>query len=259
MWNRLVILSILVLSTMATSCKSRKKKNIPPPVVTQSIDSTQMISKAVSLLLPTLFDWKYFSSKMSISYQNGSDKKSFDANVRMYKDSLIWLSASMFGIEGGRVLINPDSAVLMNKLERNYMVYKKDMAKGFIDVPLDVKQLQNLLLARPIFELNNYRLMDLPPTTIEFLQKQLNTSHHYNDNPLFIVLTKIQELKNNTNVQANYSNYLDINGRQFAQKLEINSKNNESTINIIIEFRNPDFQTELTFPLTIPSSYEKVK
>ncbi len=57
-----------------------------------------------------------FSAKINVDYQ-GTDGKKYDvnANLRMYKDSAIWISiTAIFGIEGLRAYITKDSVKILN-------------------------------------------------------------------------------------------------------------------------------------------------
>jgi hypothetical protein len=59
----------------------------------------------------------YFSLKSKVDFNDGQTAMSFVANVRMRKDSLIWVSfTGPFGVEVIRAMIDRDSVKIWNKL-----------------------------------------------------------------------------------------------------------------------------------------------
>ncbi|QCK14358.1 hypothetical protein DCC35_06175 [Mangrovivirga cuniculi] len=71
--------------------------------------------------------FNYLKAKGKIKLETDASETNATVNIRVKKDSLIWMSlGSAIGIEGGRVLINRDSMVMMNRLEKNieYLVLR---------------------------------------------------------------------------------------------------------------------------------------
>src|SRR6476659_11127350 len=124
-----IILSIVLMA----SCRSTKKiqtaiskKDTSAKVVLQGVkeDSLQYFRKMVSDINANRIQYNTFTSKVNIDYEGNDGKKyNINANIRMYKDSAIWISANaLLGIEAMRVLITRDSVKLLNKLEKTYML-----------------------------------------------------------------------------------------------------------------------------------------
>lgn len=262
MWNKtnsVFIISILLLSV---ACKSRKDKIVAPVVVKPTIDTVGVsVITAESILKQTVTDWTYFSSKIDMSYKNGSDSKSFDAAIRMYKDSIIWMSVSLFGIEGARILVNKDSVVILNKLERNYMVYKMADLKRITSVDLQIAQLQRLILARPLFNLKEYQLGEQTTQNLKInnIQSPYLTEHFYLSNVLTILQTMIKDQINNNIFTADYTNYSVINGYNFPLNTMLKAKNEKQEMLVTMDFKDTEFNAPVNFPFNIPQSYAKVK
>ncbi|RYF58136.1 MAG: DUF4292 domain-containing protein, partial [Cytophagaceae bacterium] len=69
-------------------------------------------------------DFKYLTAKSKLSFKNKTqDISNANLNLRVRKDSVIWISISKLGIEAVRALITRDSVEIMDKLERRYAVY----------------------------------------------------------------------------------------------------------------------------------------
>ncbi len=55
-------------------------------------------------------------------WQNG-ERSSFNVTLKLYKDSLIWANFSLLGIEGARLVVQPDSVHILNRLDRKHVAY----------------------------------------------------------------------------------------------------------------------------------------
>jgi len=77
--------------------------------------------------------------------------------VRMYKDSLIWLSVNgALGIEGMRVLIDKDSVRMLNKLDKEYQVRSFNYLQEIASLPFDLASIQDLIIGNPVFLDTNF-------------------------------------------------------------------------------------------------------
>lgn len=253
-------LIVLCTTLFIISCGSRKNKVPTPPVVKTSNDTAILNPTAFDILSFTIKPWTYFSSKIDIEFREIDGKKlNPNASIRMYKDSLIWISAGMFGIEGMRILINKDSVVILNKLEKKYNVYKTSEFKGLSDISLSVIQLQNIILAKPIYALKLYEivLQSENQISIKYPQIKYNTFHQYKREFFTIDSSNITDNLKPNFAKIAYSEYGVFNSHNFPTFAFIQSKFNNKTFELELKYSDIDFETALTFPLTIPSSYEK--
>ncbi len=118
-------IAFLVLLLAATSCASRKKTTMPTP---QS------------------FEW--LTANLSIQAEgNGMAYNDLSGQLRMRKDSLVWVSvtASM-GIEVARVKVSTDSVWILNRLEKTYLAEPMENVAQYLGIPLSLTLLQTLLL-----------------------------------------------------------------------------------------------------------------
>lgn len=110
-------------------------------------------------LITAVFDgykpivYQSFSAKIKVEYFNSKGKQpGFVANVRMRKDSVIWISISNdIGIEGFRVLINKDSIRVMDKLANTYQVKPLTSLQDIAQIPFSFTDIQELLVGNPVF------------------------------------------------------------------------------------------------------------
>ena len=77
-------------------------------------------------------DFDYFSGKAKINYKDDEYDVKAKANIRIKKDSAIWISFSAIGIQGARCMISQDSITIMNMVKKEYYVFNYDsLSKQF--------------------------------------------------------------------------------------------------------------------------------
>lgn len=98
-----------------------------------------------------LFEYETLSFKTEVSIEMKGDKKSFKSNIRIKKDSAIWMSISpALGIEVARVIITKDSIKFIDKWNDQYYLGQFEYINDQFDTDLDFYLLQDILVANPI-------------------------------------------------------------------------------------------------------------
>lgn len=62
------------------------------------------------------------TAKISTTFTAGTDAKNFGGMLRMRRDSMIVLSVAKYGIEGARVFFSPDSILILERLNKHYIL-----------------------------------------------------------------------------------------------------------------------------------------
>lgn len=244
-----------------TACKSKKKLAAPKEMPKDTAVIVKTDTKAAEKLLSnTLTNWQYFSAKADVDFDNGSMSIKVDANIRMLKDSLVWINVSKMGFQAARILINKDSLVVMFIIEKKYDVYYTKDIEKLLGVELSVGQIQNLLLAKPLFALQLFDLITNTETEIEIKDNshdKFTLNHHYQKQFLTIDKTRLDDRTAPHYAQVLYNSFSSVNNHNFPYKLDMETYNGKSKTNINIIFEKPDFEAIVTFPFSIPPSYER--
>lgn len=119
-------IALLGLVLVASSCASRKKTVAP----------TQ----------PQAFEW--LTSNLDIQAEgNGMTFDDLSGQLRIRKDSLVWLSVTAtMGVEVLRAKFSNDSVWIVNRLEKTYLAEPLDSVSIQLGMPLSLPLLQTLLL-----------------------------------------------------------------------------------------------------------------
>lgn len=125
MRNKLYIIAIALL-LVAGSCTSRKK--------------------IVTTTPPQTFEW--LTANMDILAEgNGMSVKDLSGQLRMRKDSLIWLNVTAtMGVEVARIKMSADSIWVLNRMEKTYLAEPLDSFSVQLGIPLSLPLVQTLLL-----------------------------------------------------------------------------------------------------------------
>jgi hypothetical protein len=98
-----------------------------------------------------MLNYEWFSAKVDTEVINKGEKTSFKTNLRMKKDSIIWMSISpALGIEVARMIITPDSIKFLDKWNDQYYIGTHEFLEERIKVHLDFNMLQDLAVGNPI-------------------------------------------------------------------------------------------------------------
>ena len=125
MRNRLFIV-LFALLLVASSCASRKKIVQPQQ--------------------PQAFEW--LVANIAVQAEgNGVTYNDLSGQIRMRKDSLVWLNVTAtMGVEVLRAKISTDSVWMVNRLEKSYLAEPLDTISAQLGMPLSLPLIQTLLL-----------------------------------------------------------------------------------------------------------------
>ena len=124
--KNLTKIAFLVLTLTAMSCTSHKKTVSPTPA--------------------TSYEW--LTAKLDIDAEgNGVEYNDLSGQLRMRKDSLVWLSVNAtMGVEVARIKVSTDSVWVINRMEKTYLAEPLDTVATRLGMPLSLPLVQTLLL-----------------------------------------------------------------------------------------------------------------
>src|SRR6478735_12589000 len=129
--SRRCIVLLLGVALLTASCS--KKIVAPVPVV---------VTPPKPILNIEEIDFEYFHGKARMVMRDANKEREVKANIRVRKDSVIWMTFSVIGVQGGKALINQDSITIVSNVDKEYYVFDyKDLSKRFnIDINYKVIQ-----------------------------------------------------------------------------------------------------------------------
>jgi hypothetical protein len=90
--------------------------------------------------------FQYLSGHGKVHFKRKDVDQSANFSLRVRRDSAIWLSGSLLGIEGVRALLTPDSVRVVNRLQKSYFAGDYAYLSQLLNVPVSYQQMQAILL-----------------------------------------------------------------------------------------------------------------
>lgn len=259
------------------SCRSAKniqtavaKKDTVVTVVTRTPDhsredSIAFIKETYKGVMNNHINFITFSGKIDLDYEDADGKKfNVNAHLRMYKDSVIWLSiTAILGIEGLRAYITPDSVKVLDKQNKTYTARSVSFLQETTGLPLDLSTLQDLLLGNPVFLDSNITAYTKTGSSISL---QSNGTFFKNlftisETDKLVESSKLDDIdiqKSRTCylTYTEYENKKVLNGQRisFSTKRSINVAEKKK-LDIKLDFKQYDFNEKLSFPFSVPKNY----
>lgn len=269
------VLIVVAAASLFASCRATRKIQtavtpkdtvavVTPVIIKDNSrnDSVKFIQETVAKVQANAINFTTFSAKIDVDYEDAEGKKyNVNANLRMYKDSVIWVSiTAIFGIEGLRALITPDSVKILDKQNNTYTARSVSYLQEVTALPLDMSSLQQLLIGNPVFlDSNNIGSYNQTEQTVSMLSvgsffKNLFTIDKHNRFVQSSKLDDLDELRNRT-CYLYYSAYEDKKGVNFPTKRRI-TVTEKGNLDIKLDFKQYAFNETLSFPFTVTKKYK---
>ena len=88
----------------------------------------------------------YLNAKGKAQINMRGDKQNANLALRLRRDSIIWVSASLLGVEGGRAVLTHDSVRVLNRIDHTYFSGGYDYLSKLLNVPVSFAQMQAIML-----------------------------------------------------------------------------------------------------------------
>jgi hypothetical protein len=264
--------TIIVFAFALQSCKSTKninkaiaKKDTTIAVVVNNTtaDSLAAINEGLQKFKSNYINFKTFTAKIKVDYDDSKGKKQdVTANVRMIKDSVIWISltATFLNIEAFRVLVKKNSVILLNKLDKEVQYRSLDFLQEVTQIPFDFYTLQDLLVGNPVFmdsTIVAFKKTDdaILISTLGKYFKHLLTVQPSN---YLLVHSKLDDVDftRNRTADITYTDYENKNGVNFSTYREI-TVSEKNKLDIKLNFKQYEFNKDLSVSFNIPKNYKR--
>jgi len=256
--NKLILI-LISLSVFLLSCRK-------PPAATTI--PTPIIKKDTVLVMDEVcvknIDFTSFSSKAKVEYNDGNTNISANLQIRIKKDSLIWLSGTMFGFEGIRAMVTKDSVWIINKIEKSYANYSiKDLGKN-LNINLTYEIIEAILVGNaPIKQ----QLKDKVTRQENFVilnqkDRDLTIDNQINNKSCKLEKLDVKQNEGFGNAAIVYSEFNLLNDMFFAYNNDVKINYIDQTgahkTHMVINHNKVDLNDKnLRFPFNIPNRYER--
>ena len=250
--NKITPLILIVITILFSSCKK------------DLIGYKSKKSKGVEV---EEIDFKYFQAKTKVRYIEGDKQINGNAHIRIRKDSLIWFSVSpSIGIEATRVMITKDTAIVINRMDKEYYIFNFEEISRYFNFRVDFDLIQSILLgnlARPIDDdtqiakENNYYMIKQSSGPLDIQSFVLVENKK-------IETVLINEKETSNFMTLKYSEFKEVSEFLFPKICQVNltykAKKGPLVTSINLQHNRTDIPDKpLKFPFNIPAKYDAFK
>ncbi len=263
----IIIIGISCKSTKTITKAISKKDTVQKKTDTATAedlhrDSLLYIQQVYKHIQAGIINCKTFSAKLRVHYE-GSDGKDYEltAFVRIEKDKRIWISvnATLLGIEVFRVLITPDSAKVLNKVDKVYQLRSISYLQEISHLPFDFNVLQSVILGNPIFLDSNilYYRKDIQGISILSIGSVFRNSLTLNSDYSLkhSKMDDVDPLKTRS-CDITYGQYEKKDTILFSTYRQI-AVAETTRLDVEMSFNKYSFNDNLEFPFSIPKNYKR--
>ena len=207
-------------------------------------------------------DFEFFTSKAKFKFDDKGKKTTATANFRISKDSIIWISISVAGFEGARVLIDSENVRLLDRLKKRYYEYTFDEISEEYGFDVSFKMVQSVLLGNLIKPYENQKFRKYDQHFIyEDLQDGYNFENFIGSNSMKLEKVNVLDKTTNNTISVNYSDFILVEKEVFpnviSAVIDYASADKPST-KINISYSKMEIETSpLKFPFSVSSKYER--
>lgn len=257
----LLLPAALMLLLPACSASKKAKKT------TDTAAKTPELSEAFKLeqkIADNELNAQWFSAKAKVEAAMGSQQQSFGADIRLKKDSVMWMSVyATIGIkiEVARALITPDSVKVLDKFNKRYYTKSIGYLKELVGYPLDFVTLQRIILGQKLPAAARQPQITTPQQgelCLTDLQDKLHYAVFVEPAGYTIIRMLVADSINRRHLTVDMGNYQLINNKPFAHNRRVNMRSQE-VMNATIEMSKVEINKPLDFPFSVSDRYEVIR
>lgn len=209
-------------------------------------------------------DFGYLHSKARMIFKDEKKERDVKANIRIRKDSVIWMTFSVIGVQGGKALINKDSITIVSTVDKEYYVFDyAELSKRF-NFKIDYAVLEAAMLGNPIRIKKPTDEIGREGEYDRLLQKEGSVTIKSLINPIIKKIEQVELVESTTNntLKLQYSNFQPLGEKSYPYNgvVSIFYKTAAGILNNTITFEYNKVEVgdkELKFPFNIPKRYDR--
>jgi hypothetical protein len=244
--TRILLLSIVI---GFASCSKKVIPTLPSPPASIEIQE---------------IDFEYLHGKARLNFRDNTKEREVKANIRIRKDSVIWMTFSVIGVQGGKALINKDSITIVSSLNKEYYVFDYEELSRRFNFKIDFNVIQSAMLGNLVVPKNNANEISAEEKFNRLNQKEgsINITNLINKETKKVELVELSELSTGNKLKMDYSDFQPVGDKLFPYKgiIDILYKTQKGLVNntIVFEYNKVEVgDKELRFPFNIPKRYDR--
>ncbi len=247
---------MVLIGSMACVTKKQMSADASASSTVTSIEVAErkMMEKLSSTQVP--YTWFAGSGQGKIDWDG--QRLSARINVRILRDSIIWVQLSKLGFEVGRMLITPDSAFFINRFEHTYGRYRTEDFLRQYGVPVDFDMFSGVFTAGAYMPPHIEKAKMSSDGTIQVVGLHGMKGQYWFDGSALLIRSLIVDPLARE-WTAGFEDYKRVNSGQRLPFRRSNTLIIDGRPNVFdLEYSSVEIDVPQSFPFSIPSHYEKI-
>lgn len=262
-----IAFSIFIIVFSITSCKVKKANDTEIKLKNKSSE------ELIDLMMQSKLEAKFINSKGNVEITFQDEKNSLRSNIRIQKDSAVWISLSKATLPVLTTIVSNDSVKFLNKLKKEYFQDNFASINEILNTEIDYELLQDFFLGEPIafdaeedyiikIDDNSYLISSEKSRKIEKLLKKGKIK----DEPFLyrcwidpanykckkVIINLVSQ---NTELEVNYSKWESVDGFLFPMIASLKLCTPKDTVILSMNYSKFEFSEAISMPYNIPNSY----
>ncbi|MEQ8470551.1 MAG: DUF4292 domain-containing protein [Marinoscillum sp.] len=208
-------------------------------------------------------EFEYLSAKAKIDFKAKNNSLSGTANIRIQKDSIIWVSLSPgLGIEAARILITSDSVAILNKIDKIYLAYDFKALSQKFDFDINYTLVESVIIGNLIYPYDRERVVRAS-SVYSYRQQHGNFmfDHAIGARTMKLEKVEVRDTLTNNTILVNYGDFQLVEEEVFPFLITAvlkykDKEKGETTVDI--QYKQTDIEKKpLKFPFNVPQRYER--
>jgi hypothetical protein len=231
------------------ACSKKIVPTLPPPAASIEIQE---------------IDFEYLHGKARLNFRDNTKEREVKANIRIRKDSVIWMTFSVIGVQGGKALINKDSITIVSTVDKEYYVFDYPELSRRFNFKIDFQVIQSAMLGNLVMAKGASDEINVEEKYNRLNQKQgsITIKNLINKESKKLELVELSETSTGNMIRLDYSDFQPVGDKLFPFKgvIELLYKTQKGVVNntIVFEYSKAEVgDKELRFPFNIPKRYDR--
>lgn len=253
---RLFVIALITLSFGA--CKSSREAGTGAGSV---VDGE---TAALVRVIDQDFDFETFASKLKVRITDSAGKsQSASGQIRMVRDSLIWISLRKASIEGVRVLISPDSVKIIDRQAKQYYPASFDYFNKNFGLSITFDDIQRLVVGDILIDAKQAdfnRGLDEDQHLLQHKADGLDHTFWIDGTITHFTGMRVSDPASGRLMRVDLDQFAQVDSQTFAQERSIYMTDGQGLdTKLDIDFSGIEVDTELNLPFNVNSKYEVIR
>lgn len=218
-------------------------------------------AKDITIILDTSsLEFTELKARFKIQADLNGDSRSFNSDVRWKKGERIWMSFSIFGIEGVRAMFTPDSVKVLNKLGNEYYFGDYSSLSTLSEVDLTFDEIEDLLLGR-LFGIQDKKpdiKFDGEQIVLRMNDKEYDAKVNLDRKTISIQQFWISSLISPRTLEVTLREYEVVEGKMWPKQRKYEIRTDDTYLKVDATSQKMILNEKLEYPFEVHPKYKRI-